>query len=333
MPRAAKSTPLALAASVLLIAFAAVTLVRAQQAPAPPPSAQREQEPSGGYAIRRDANLVVLHASVINARGQFVPGLKQENFRVFEDKVEQKLSVFRQEDVAVSLGLVIDNSGSMRDKVQQVRTAALTFVKVSNPQDETFVVNFNDDYYLDTVNDFTSDINELKDALERIDSRGSTGLYDALIGSLDHLKKGRKDKKVLLVISDGLDNASRRSLEDAVREAQRSDAVIYAIGIFSDEDLKQNRGQMRKALSALTDLTTATGGLAFFPDTADETEALCTQIAHDIRNQYTLAYTPTNTSADSRFRSVMVNVTPPRGMGKLSVRTRTGYFPRRSSGN
>jgi VWFA-related protein len=329
MPRAAKSAPLALAASAVLIAVAAASLVRAQQqAPAPPP-----QEPSG-YAITRDVNLVVLHASVVNARGQFVPGLKQENFRVFEDKIEQKLSVFRQEDIAVSLGLVIDNSGSMRDKVTQVRTAALSFVKASNPQDESFVVNFNDDFYLDTVNDFTSDIKELQDALDRIDSRGSTGLYDAVIGSLDHLKKGRKDKKVLLVISDGLDNASRRSLEDAVREAQRSDAVIYAIGIFSDEDLRQNRGQMRKARGALTDLTTATGGLAFFPDSADETEALCTQIAHDIRNQYTMAYSPTNTARDGKFRSVQVQVTPPKGMGKLTVRTRTGYFPRgTSSGN
>jgi Ca-activated chloride channel homolog len=331
MPPAAKSARLALAASTLLIVAAALSLVRAQQqGPVPPPPAQQQREPSG-YAIQRDVNLVVLHASVLNSRGQFVPGLQQENFRVFEDKIEQKLSVFRQEDVAVSLGLVIDNSGSMRDKVAQVRTAALTFVKVSNPQDESFVVNFNDDYYLDTVHDFTSDINELQDALDRIDSRGSTGLYDALIGSLDHLRKGHKDKKVILVISDGLDNASRRSLEDAVREAQRSDALIYAIGIFSDEDLRQNRGQMRKARGALTDLTTATGGLAFFPDTADETEALCTQIAHDIRNQYTLGYSPTNTAQDGKFRSVQVDVTPPRGLGKLSVRTRTGYFPRRGA--
>lgn len=333
MPRAAKSARFAFAASILLIAAAAVSLVRAQQqAPAPPP-AQREQEPSG-YAIQRDVNLVLLHASVVNSRGQFVPGLKQESFRVLEDKIEQKISLFHQEDVAVSLGLVIDNSGSMRDKVAQVRTAALTFVKVSNPQDESFVVNFNDDFYLDTVNDFSSDINELKDALDRIDSRGSTALYDALIGSLDHLKKGHKDKKVLLVISDGLDNASRRSLADAVREAQRSDAVIYAIGIFSDEDLKQNRSQMRKARGALIDLTTATGGLAFFPDTADETEALCTQIAHDIRNQYTLGYSPTNIAQDGKFRSVVVDLTPPKGMGKLTVRTRTGYFPRAAaSGN
>jgi VWFA-related protein len=229
------------------------------------------------------------------------------------------------------MGIVIDNSGSMRDKVEQVRTAALSFVKVSNPQDESFVVNFNDEFYLDTVRDFTSDINELRDALDRIDSRGSTGLYDALIGSLDHLKKGRKDKKVILVISDGLDNASRRSLEDAVREAQRSDAVIYAIGIFSDDDLRQNRSQMRKARGALDELTTATGGLAFFPDSADETEALCTQIAHDIRNQYTLGYSPTNLSRDGKFRQVKVELNPPKGMGKLTVRTRTGYFPRNAS--
>jgi len=331
MRPAARSARFAVAVSALLIAAAALSLGRAQQGPIPPPPAP--QVPSG-YAIQRDVNLVVLHASVVNARGQFVPGLRQENFRVFEDKIEQKLTLFRQEDVAVSLGLVIDNSGSMRDKRAQVNTAALTFVKTSNSEDEAFVVNFNDDFYLDTVRDFTNDLNELKDALERIDSRGSTALYDAVIGSLDHLKKAHKDKKVLLVITDGLDNASRRSLENAVREAQRSDAVIYAIGVFSDADLKENRGQMRRARGALTELTTATGGLAFFPDSADDTEALCTQIAHDIRNQYTLAYNPTNAARDGKFRSVQVDVAPPRGMGKLSVRTRTGYFPRTAtSGN
>jgi len=328
MLRAARSARWSFALSAFLVAAAAVTLLRAQQAPLPPP-----QEPSG-YAIQRDVDLVVLHAAVLNSRGQFVPGLKQDNFRVFEDKVEQKLSLFREEDVAVSMGLIIDNSGSMRDKIAQVKTAAMTFVKVSNPQDETFIVNFNDDFYLDTVSDFTSNLDELKDGLDRIDARGSTALYDAVIGSLDHLKKGRRDKKVLLLISDGVDNASRRTLTDAVREAQKSDAVIYAIGIFSDDDLKQNRSQMRKARGALIDLTTATGGLAFFPETANETEALCTQIAHDIRNQYTLAYSPTNLSRDGKFRSVMVDVTPPKGIGKLLVRTRTGYYPRSAaSGN
>jgi Ca-activated chloride channel family protein len=301
--------------------------------PAAPPASQAPQD--GQYRIQTQVNLVVLHTSVLNDRSIFVPGLKQENFRVFEDKVEQKLSVFKQEDVPVSFGLVIDNSGSMRDKRPQVNAAALTFVKTSNAADEGFVVNFNDDYYLDTEHDFTSDLNEMKSALERIDARGSTALYDAVIGSLDHLKKGSRDKKVILVVTDGEDNASRHSLENAVEQAQRNDALIYAVGVFSDDDIKHNRRAMKKARTALSQLATATGGLAFFPEDASDTESICTQIAHDIRNQYTLAYYPTNTAHDGTFRTVQVDVIPPRGSGKLSVRTRTGYYASRapSSGN
>jgi len=301
------------------------------QAPPNPP-----QEPQQGqYKIQSQVSLVVLHASVLNDRSIFVPGLKQDNFRVFEDKIEQKLSVFKQEDVPVSFGLVIDNSGSMRDKRPQVNAAALTFVKTSNPQDEGFVVNFNDDYYLDTEHDFTSDLSEMRTALERIDARGSTALYDAVIGSLDHLKKGTRDKKVILVVTDGEDNASRHSLENAVEQAQRNDAVIYAVGVFGDDDLKHNRRAMKKARNALSQLANATGGLAFYPEDANDTEAICTQIAHDIRNQYTLAYYPTNAARDGSFRGVQVEVLPPRGSGKLSVRTRTGYYAPRapSSGN
>ena len=306
---------------------------QAPSQPAPPPSQEppNRQVQGGDYSIQRDVNLVVLHASVLNPRGEFVPGLTQDAFHVYEDKAEQMISVFRQEDVPVSMGLVIDNSGSMRDKRPLVNAAALTLVKTSNPQDEAFVVNFNDDYYLDTVHDFTSDITEMKDALERIDSRGSTALYDAVIGSLDHLKKGHKDKKVLLVITDGVDNASRRTLENAVQEAQRSDAIIYAVGLFGN-DMKG--GEIRKARKALTDLTTATGGLAFFPENAEDTESICTQVARDIRNQYTIAYYPTNAARDGSYRSVMVTVVPPRGSGKLTVRTRSGYYAGASaSGN
>lgn len=306
-------------------------------APPPPnaPPAPPKDIPEGTYKIKSQVNLVVLHVSVLNDRSVFVPGLMEDNFRVLEDKVEQKLSVFKQEDVPVSFGLVVDNSGSMRDKRPQVNAAALTFVKTSNPQDEGFVVNFNDDYYLDTEHDFTSDINEMKSALERIDARGSTALYDAVIGSLDHLKKGTRDKKVLLVVTDGEDNASRHSLENVVEQAQRADAVIYTVGVFSDDDIKHNHRAMKKARTALSDLATATGGLAFFPENADDTEAICTQIAHDIRNQYTLAYYPTNTAHDGTFRTVSVQVTAPHGMGKLTVRTRTGYYASRapSSGN
>ena len=191
----------------------------------PPAPNAPQQSQEGSYKIQSQVSLVVLRVSVLNDRSTFVPGLKQENFRVFEDKVEQKLSIVKEEDVPVSFGLVIDNSGSMRDKRPQVNAAALTFVKTSNPQDEGFVVNFNDDYYLDTEHDFTSDLDEMKTALERIDARGSTALYDAVIGSLDHLKKGTRDKKVILVVTDGEDNASRHTLQNAVEQAQRNDAA------------------------------------------------------------------------------------------------------------
>ncbi len=323
------------------VLFAAGAGAQQQQAPIspnvapPPPNSQPQQPTPDAFKIRSQVSLVVLHVSVLNDRSVFVPGLAQENFKVLEDKVEQKLAVFKQEDVPVSFGLVVDNSGSMRDKRPQVNAAALTFVKTSNPQDEGFVVNFNDDYYLDTEHDFTSDLPEMRTALERIDARGSTALYDAVIGSLDHLKKGTRDKKVLLVVTDGEDNASRHSLENVMEQAQRANAVIYAVGVFSDDDIKHNHRTMKKARGALADLANATGGLAFFPETADDTEAICTQIAHDIRNQYTMAYYPTNTAHDGSFRTVSVQVTPPRGAGKLTVRTRTGYYAPRapSSGN
>ncbi|HWX38821.1 MAG TPA: VWA domain-containing protein [Candidatus Sulfotelmatobacter sp.] len=302
--------------------------------PPAPPSAQSSSS-DDAFRIKSQTNLVVLHVSVLNDRSVFVPGLVEDNFKVLEDKVEQKLSVFKQEDVPVSFGLIVDNSGSMRTKRPQVNAAAITFVKTSNAADEGFVVNFNDDYYLDTEHDFTSDLGEMRSALERIDARGSTALYDAVIGSLDHLKKGTRDKKILLVVTDGEDNASRHTLENAVEQAQRADAVIYAVGVFSDDDIKHDHRAMKKARTALSELAIATGGLAFFPETADDTEAICTQIAHDIRNQYTLAYYPTNAARDGSFRTVAVQVIPPRGAGKLSVRTRTGYYAPRgpSSGN
>jgi Ca-activated chloride channel family protein len=310
--------------TTVLIAVISVTKGKSAQRPSEPPA---PQAPSRGtdYSIRKNVNLVVLHVSVINDRGEFIPGLNQGDFRVMEDKVDQKISVFNQEDVPVSMGLVIDNSGSMRDKRPQVNTAALTLVKTSNPQDEAFVVNFNDEFYLDSVHDFTSDINEMKDALDHIDARGSTALYDAVIGSLDHLKKSTKDKKVLLVVTDGVDNMSRRTLENTVQEAQRSDALIYSIGIFSDDDIKHNRSDMKKGRRALIQLATSTGGVAFFPENASDTESICDQIARDIRNQYTVAYYPTNSARDGSYRTVQISVALPHRT-KLKVRTRTGYY-------
>jgi Ca-activated chloride channel homolog len=275
-----------------------------------------------GSKIKVDVSLVVLHTTVLDDRGKFADGLKVENFRIFEDKVEQKLSTFKREDVPVSMGLVIDNSGSMRDKRPRVNEAAITLVEASNPQDEAFVVNFNDDFYLDLDKDFTSSIPELKEALERIDSRGSTALRDAIIGSLDHLKKAHKDKKVLLVVTDGEDNSSHNSLEKTLREIQKTDTVIYTIGLLGDE----KRNERNRARKALQQISEASGGLAYFPESVDDVHTICEQVAHDIRNQYTLAYYPSNTRKDGTFRAVSVQVISPHGRGKLVARTRNGYY-------
>jgi Ca-activated chloride channel family protein len=301
--------------------------------PPPPPPGVTTNSGKQGAGIKVDVNLVVLHTSVLDDRGRFADGLKQENFRVFEDKVEQKLSVFKREDVPVSMGLVIDNSGSMREKRPRVNEAALTLVQASNPRDEAFVVNFNDDFYLDLDKDFTSSIPELKEALERIDSRGSTALRDAIIGSLDHLKKGTKDKKVLLVVTDGEDNASHNSLEKTLREIQKTDTVIYTIGLLSSEGKKE----AKRAKKVLQEIAAASGGVAYFPESVDDVHSICEQVAHDIRNQYILAYYPTNTRRDGSFRAVNVDVIPPRGRGKLVARTRNGYYapgsPTTATGN
>jgi Ca-activated chloride channel homolog len=297
--------------------------------PPPPgyvaPGGQQSQNPSD-HAIKARVDLVVLHVSVEDSHEVFVPNIPQANFRVFEDKVQQNIAVFSRDDVPVTMGLVIDNSGSMREKRAQVNTAAMTFVKTSNPQDEAFVVNFNDEFYLDTEDDFTNDQQELNQALSRIDARGSTALYDAIVGSLDHLKKGHKDKRVLLVITDGEDDASRMTLPETMRAAEESNAAIYAIGIYSPDDRKNDKREVRKAVKALTELSEATGGQAYFPEDADQVEGICTRVAHDIRNQYLLGYYPTNLAQDGSYRALQVLVTPPHGVGKLTVRARAGYY-------
>ena len=306
------------AAVLALPAFAQIPIPNS----APPPPGQNSNAGKQGSVLKVDVSLVVLHTTVVDDRQRFADGLKPENFRVFEDKVEQKLSVFKREDVPVSMGLVIDNSGSMRDKRPRVNEAAITLVQSSNPNDEAFVVNFNDDFYLDLDKDFTNSVPELKEALERIDSRGSTALRDAILGSLDHLKKASKDKKVLLVVTDGEDNASRNSLEKMIREVQKTDTVIYTIGLLGQE----NKKEAKRARKALEQIAAASGGLAYFPENVDDVHSICEQVAHDIRNQYILAYYPTNTNRDGTFRAVSVAVVPPRGHGKLVARTRNGYY-------
>ena len=283
-----------------------------------------------GFTLRADVNLVVLHATVLDKKGHMINDLGRKDFEVFEDGARQKLAIFSHADVPVTMGIVIDDSGSMRPKRPSVNTAALTFVKTSNPDDQVFVVNFNDVYYLDTPGNFATSTEDLKLALGKIDSRGGTALYDAVYASLDHLKLGTRDKKVLLVITDGEDNSSRYTFDQLVQYAEKSNAEIYCIGLLGDQTagglFKIHSGGDKHAEKILKKVSEATGGKAYFPKTLDEVDTICQQIAHDIRNQYTLAYYPTNIRKDGSFRQVRVVALLPNGKSHLLVRTRPGYF-------
>ncbi len=288
------------------------------------------QKRGKGFVLHADVNLVVLHATVFDKKGRMINDLGQQDFRVFEDGVQQKLAVFSHADVPVTMGIVIDDSGSMRPKRPSVNAAALTFVKTSNPQDQVFVVNFNDVYYLDTPGDFATSEEDLQTALGKIDSRGGTALYDAVYASLDHLRLGTHDKKVILVITDGEDNASRYSFDQLVQHAQKSGAEIYTIGLLGNDEsgglFKIHSGSDKRAAKVLRKLADSTGGKAYFPKSLDEVDATCRQIAHDIRDQYTLAYYPSNTKKDGTFRMVRVDAFYPNSRTKLTVRTRPGYY-------
>ncbi len=268
--------------------------------------------------FRADTRLVVLHASVTDHKGKLLTNLKKDAFKVYENGEPQQVKIFRREDVPVSLGIIIDDSGSMSTKRSRVEAASLAMVRESNPQDEVFIVNFNDDAYLDVP--FTNNMHKMEQGLARIDSRGGTAMRDAISMSLDYMKaKAKKDKKVLMVITDGNDNASNISLEKVVARSNQSDTLVYAIGLFTEEE----KHEATKARRALKELTSATGGLAFYPKEVSEVQALAVEIARDIRSQYTIAYSPSIQQLDGSYRQIKVTVNAP---GRPVVRTRSGYY-------
>jgi VWFA-related protein len=276
--------------------------------------------PVDPYKISVNVSSVVLHATVENHKGAPVSGLGKDAFQVCEDGAPQQIEFYSHEDIPVTVGLVLDNSGSMGPKRDEVIAAAMAFARSSNPQDQMFVVNFNEHVSLGLPVSvpFTDQTAQLQLALSRFHADGKTALYDALAMALEHLKQGNRDKKVLIVVSDGGDNASKHTQGQILALAGQSDAIIYTIGIYTDEDPDQKPGALRQ-------LSKATGGEAFFPRTVPEVVPLCERIAHDIREQYTLAYTPTNRKPDGAYRVIQVKALAP-GYGRLTVRTRAGYY-------
>jgi Ca-activated chloride channel family protein len=273
----------------------------------------------GVFVFRKDVDEVMLHATVVDDKQHIITNLERNAFTVFEDGKPQNIISFHHIDIPVAMGIVIDNSGSMREKRSKVNQAALNLVRSSNPRDEVFIVNFNDEQYLDQ--DFTHDLLKLKEALEKIDARGGTALYDAVVASADHLKRNaRMEKKVVFLVTDGEDNASSETLEQAVKQLQvEGGPSVYAIGVLGDEDHPK---RARKALQIIADRT---GGIAFFPKTLDEVDNISRTIANDIRNQYAIGYKPASPKKAGEFRQVRVEAKA-KGHGKLVVRTKSGYY-------
>jgi Ca-activated chloride channel family protein len=279
-----------------------------------------------GYSIRTSVDLVVLRATVRDRKGAPVAGLEKEDFQVFEDKIPQQIQSFSYEDVPVTVGLVIDNSGSMRSKRSDVINAALAFVRSSNPEDQVFVVHFNEHVSMGLPDNvpFTGNQRQLEAALSGNKADGLTALYDAVAVALGQLKNGKWDKKVLIVISDGGDNASRHKLDEILRMVNHSSAILYTLGIFDANDDDRNP-RVLKQLSRIS------GGESFFPESLDEILPICMQIARDIRNQYTISYAPANRKSDGTYRAIEVKARKISGRGRLTVTTRAGYSAPSSS--
>ena len=284
-----------------------------------PPTTSRDDRDNNSLIIRKDVDEVLLHATVIDSRQRIVTDLDKSAFSIFEDGKPQTIISFRHEDVPVAMAIVIDNSGSMREKRNQVNQAALNLVRSSNPRDQVCIVNFNDEYYLDQ--DFTSDLLRLKEALEKINASGGTALYEAVVASSDHLRRNAQlEKKVLFVVTDGEDNASLETLEQAIKQLQGENGpAVYAIGILGEEE------HPKRARRALEIIAERTGGMAFFPKTLSEVNDISSTVARDIRNQYTIGYKPTNPRGTGGFRSVRVEAKA-KSHGKLTVRTKNGYY-------
>jgi Ca-activated chloride channel family protein len=300
--------------SALLVLIALSSWARAQEA-APSPSG-----PGDAYTIRANVDLVVLRATAQDHKNILVSGLNQDNFQVYEDGVLQPIKYFSHEDIPVTVGLVVDNSGSMKPKRHDVIAAALAFARSSNPQDQMFVVNFNENvsFGLPVNIAFTDQVAQLQVALSRVAADGETALYDAVAIALEHLKKGDRDKKVLIVVSDGGDNASKHKLTEIMALVGQPGVIIYTIGMFDDQDADRNPGVLKR-------LSRQTGGESFLPESLADVTPICERIARDIRNQYTIAYVPTNRKRDGAYRVIQVKASAT-GYGRLSVRTRTGYF-------
>jgi VWFA-related protein len=300
--------------SIPLVLLAAVTLSSAQNLD------------DRNYSVSVNVELVQLSVSVQDKHGLPVRGLEKQHFAVYEDKILQDISIFKQEDTPLSVALVVDTSGSMFNKRSSVLSAALTFVRESNPEDETSIVTFGSTASLEQ--DFTRSTQELGRALGGIYPNGNTALYDAVLLAARHLNdEGSHEKKVLLIISDGQDNDSKYQLKQVLEALRESKVIVYSIGLLgSDSGQREYDVLADEGKIALSRLAEASGGTAFFPVGVREVEQVCKRIARDLRNQYTIGYRPNNEKLDGSWRRTIVRVTPQKTAPSVKVRTKQGYY-------
>jgi Ca-activated chloride channel family protein len=314
------------AALCVLFAWIAAPAARPQEAPGPaaPKSAKTKtpQKLPYGKPITTQTEMTLVNVSVLDPLGRIVTGLRQENFRVFEDGVEQEIVYFASDDVPVSIGVIFDMSGSMSDKIQKSRSAAVQFFRTSNPQDEFFLIDFNDRAHL--ITPFTNDVDQLQNQLMYTAAHGMTALYDGVYLGLSQMRSAHHARKALLILSDGGDNHSRYTETDIRRFVQESDVQIYAIGLFDPNGGPTPEEQHGPAL--LADLTQLTGGRMFVVQNLSELPDIATKISMELRNQYVLGYIPSNRSQDAKWRKIKVRLRPPRGLPPLTVYAKSGYY-------
>lgn len=294
---------------------------------------QENQDSQKGFKIGVSVDLVVMHTSVFDKNGQFVSGLKKESFKVYEDGIEQKMVSFSQEDVPVSMGILLDLSGSMRNKFEQTNKAALAFIRASNPQDQVFLVGFNDEVEL--LQDYTSDIDEITDSLDNTIVSGGTALYDAIYVGVEKAQKGVMPKRAVVVITDGEDRDSYYKLDELIAKVQESDVQVFCIGFLTpgpDKGLfgRFTKSATDKAKEAVQRISDETGGKAFFPQSISEMGTIVAEIANELRNQYSMGYVSSNTRRDGSFRRVKIELDAPKPVN-FHVRYRRGYFAPKSA--
>ena len=277
-----------------------------------------------GQSVHIDVNLALVNVTVTDPYDRVVTGLEPDNFRVFENNIEQEIQYFSSEDVPISIGVVFDLSGSMANKVGKAKEAALQFFKTANPQDEFFLVSFNDRAEL--ISAFTDSADDLQNRLSFTSAKGRTALFDALYLGLSEMRTAQKGKRALLIISDGGDNNSRYNEKDIKRLVREANTQLYSIGIFDPLGFRNRTPEELNGPSLLNEVTELSGGRAFSVQNINDLPDVAAKISAELRNQYILGYRPSDNSHDARWRKIKVKLRAPKGLPPLSVSAKTGYY-------